>query len=47
MARTNEALLRISLALPLHPDLEDLLDYVNEEVKALLHDRGGGHYPAG
>ena len=40
MARTNEALLRISLALPLHPDLEDLLDYVNEEVKTLLHTEG-------
>ena len=40
MARTNEALLRISLALPLYPDLEDLLDYVNEEVKTLLHTEG-------
>ena len=40
MARTNEALLRISLALPLYPDLEDLLDYVNKEVKTLLHTEG-------
>ena len=40
MARTNEALLRISLALPLYPDLEDLLDYVNEEVKTLLQTEG-------
>jgi PAS domain S-box-containing protein len=40
MARANEALLRISLALPLYPDLEDLLDYVNEEVKTLLHTEG-------
>lgn len=40
MTRTNEALLRISQALPLYPDLEGLLDYVNEEVKALLHSEG-------
>jgi PAS domain S-box-containing protein len=40
MARSNEALLRISLALPLYPDLEDLLDYVNEEVKTLLQSEG-------
>ncbi len=40
MARTNEALLRISRALPLYPDLEDLLDYVNEEVKTLLQSEG-------
>jgi len=40
MARTNEALLRISLALPLYPDLEDLLDYVNKEVKTLLQTEG-------
>ncbi len=40
MARTNEALLRISLALPLYPDLEGLLDYVNQEVKTLLHTEG-------
>jgi PAS domain S-box-containing protein len=40
MTQTNEALLRVSLALPLHPDLEDLLDYVNQEVKDLLHCEG-------
>ena len=38
--RNNEALLRISMALPEHPDLEDLLDYVNEEVKRLLNAEG-------
>jgi PAS domain S-box-containing protein len=38
--RNNDALLRISMALPKHPDLEDLLDYVNEEVKRLLNAEG-------
>jgi hypothetical protein len=38
--RNNEALLRISIALPKHPELEDLLDYVNEEVKRLLNAEG-------
>ena len=40
IARTNEALLRISLALPEYPDLEDLLHYVNSEVKRLLNTEG-------
>lgn len=40
IARTNEAMLRISLALPRYPNLEDLLDYVNEEVKRLLDIEG-------
>jgi PAS domain S-box-containing protein len=40
IARTNEAMLRISLALPRYPNLEDLLDYVNEEVKRLLDVEG-------
>ncbi len=40
MAQTNEAMLRISMALPLHPFLEDLLDFVNKEVKNLLHTEG-------
>jgi PAS domain S-box-containing protein len=40
MAQTNEAMLRISMALPLHPFLEDLLDFVNKEVKNLLHSEG-------
>ncbi|MCU0594026.1 MAG: PAS domain S-box protein [Desulfobacterota bacterium] len=38
--RNNEALLRISLALPRHPALEDLIDYVNEEVKRLVDSEG-------
>jgi PAS domain S-box-containing protein len=33
---TNEALLRISLALPRYPNLEDLLDYVSGEIKQVL-----------
>jgi signal transduction histidine kinase len=38
--RNNEALLRISLALPRHPALEDLIDYVNDEVKRLVDAEG-------
>ncbi|MCP4667658.1 MAG: PAS domain S-box protein, partial [Deltaproteobacteria bacterium] len=33
IARDNEAILRISMALPEHPDLEELLDYISGEVK--------------
>jgi len=40
IARNNEAMLRISMALPEHPDLGDLLYYVNSEVKALLGTEG-------
>lgn len=40
MAETNAAILRISMALPNHPDLEDLLDYVSSEIKELLHVEG-------
>jgi PAS domain S-box-containing protein len=40
MARSNEAMIRISMALPEYPELEDLLDYVNEEVKRLLNAEG-------
>jgi PAS domain S-box-containing protein len=40
MMRNNEALLRISTALPAYPDLEDLLDYVSAEVKRLLDVQG-------
>ncbi|MFH1349707.1 MAG: PAS domain S-box protein [Pseudomonadota bacterium] len=40
MARNNEALLRISMALPRYPELEDLLDYVTSEVKQLLDTEG-------
>jgi len=38
--RNNEALLRISLSLPKHPALEDLIDYVNDEVKRLVDSEG-------
>ncbi len=40
IARINEAMLRLSLALPRYPNLEDLLDYVNGEVKRLLDTEG-------
>jgi len=40
IARINEAVLRISIALPRYPNLEDLLDYVNEEVRRLLDTEG-------
>jgi len=40
IARNNEAMLRISMALPEYPDLEDLLYYVNSEVKSLLGAEG-------
>ncbi len=36
MARSNDAMLRISMALPEYPDLQELLDYVSSEVKRLL-----------
>ena len=37
---TNTVIFRISIALPSHPDLEDLLDYVSEEIKQLLNAEG-------
>ncbi|MGE5840706.1 MAG: PAS domain S-box protein, partial [Deltaproteobacteria bacterium] len=40
IARNNEAMLRISMALPEYPDLEDLLYYINSEVKSLLGTEG-------
>jgi PAS domain S-box-containing protein len=40
MTRNNEALLRISLALPAYPILEDLMDYISQEVKFLLNTEG-------
>ncbi|MBN2032669.1 MAG: PAS domain S-box protein [Deltaproteobacteria bacterium] len=40
VARINEAMLNISLALPRYPDLEALLDYVNGEVKKLTDSEG-------
>jgi PAS domain S-box-containing protein len=39
-ARTNETMLRISLALPQYPDLDALLFYINTEVKRLLGTEG-------
>ncbi|MBL6967112.1 MAG: GAF domain-containing protein [Desulfobacteraceae bacterium] len=38
--RTNESLLRISMALPQYPELEGLQDYVSGEVKRLLESEG-------
>ncbi len=40
IARINEAMLQISLALPRYPSLGDLLDYVNDQVKRLLGTEG-------
>jgi len=40
IARNNEAMLRISMALPEYPDLEDLLEFVSNEVKRLLGTEG-------
>ena len=37
MARDKEALLRISTALPAYPELEELLDYISEEIRGLLN----------
>ena len=38
--RNNKALLRISMALPQYPDLEELLDYVSSEVKRIMDSEG-------
>lgn len=40
IARNNEAMLRISMALPEYPDLEELLDYISSEVIRLLSTEG-------
>jgi len=40
IARINDALLRISMALPSYPDLEDILDYISSEIKPLLNVDG-------
>jgi len=40
IARINETILRISTALPEHPDLEELLDYVDSEVMRNLETEG-------
>ena len=40
MERTNETLFQISMALPRYPLLEELLDYISDEVKRLLNTEG-------
>ena len=40
IARNNEAMLRISMALPRYPDLQELLYYINSEMKRLLATEG-------
>ena len=40
LSRINEAILRISMALPKYPSLDDLLYYINNEVKRLLDTEG-------
>jgi PAS domain S-box-containing protein len=40
IALNNEAMLRISMALPEYPDLEELLDYISSEVIRLLSTEG-------
>ncbi|MFZ7112208.1 MAG: PAS domain S-box protein [Desulfatiglandales bacterium] len=40
LARQNEAVFRISMALPEYPDIEELLDYINSEVKQLCDAEG-------
>lgn len=41
ITQNNEAMLRISMALPQYPDLETLLDYITYEIKRLLKTEGG------
>ncbi len=36
IARNNEILLKISMALPEYPDLEELLEFISNEVKSLV-----------
>ncbi len=40
LERNNEALFKLSLALPSHPELDDLLDYISNEIKRLLEVEG-------
>lgn len=40
LARNNEAMLQISMALPAYPKLEELLDYVSAEIRRLLDVQG-------
>ena len=41
IARNNEAMLRISMALPEYPELYELLDYVSGVIKELMVTEGG------
>jgi PAS domain S-box-containing protein len=41
IAMHNEAMFRLSMALPEYPDLADLLDFVSGQVKRLLATEGG------
>jgi len=40
IGRINNAMHRISLALPQYPDLEDILYYIDNEIKSLLNTEG-------
>jgi PAS domain S-box-containing protein len=40
LTRHNDAMQRISMALPKYPDLENLLDYISNEIKLLLGSQG-------
>jgi PAS domain S-box-containing protein len=40
IAQSNDAMLRISMALPEYPDLEALLDYIAGEIKRLMDTQG-------
>ena len=41
IARNNQAMLRISMALPQYPDLDELLNYISSEIRDLLGVEGG------
>jgi len=41
IARNNQAILRISMALPQYPDLDELLNYISSEIRDLLGVEGG------
>lgn len=41
IARNNEAMLRISMALPEYPELYELLDFVSGVIKELMETEGG------
>jgi len=41
IAKNNDVMLRISMALPEYPDLDMLMDYISDEVRQLLGTEGG------